>query len=196
MEWQVFVLYPFRDPREIKKLLIGCVICIVPIINIIVVGYFMACLSNGIRGRLTLPDWNNWQDLARDSLFGLMILAVYLLIPLILVPFLMIIPLAGSLLLSMLMLLAGMLVPIAMGGYVMTCDIQYAFRLPDIIMQAVKIIEHYIPIYLAAAFIIAIGLAIILVIPYLSPVGAVIIFYTGIILFRSTGMLIRDSRYK
>jgi len=53
--------YMFEDQDWIKKILIGGVLLFIPIVNFVVIGYFMEALRNTAEGReLPLPEWDDF----------------------------------------------------------------------------------------------------------------------------------------
>ncbi len=90
--------YMFEDEDWIKKILIGGLLSIVPIVNFIPIGYFLDALNNIIDGQeLPLPEWN----LGEQFMKGLILFVASLIysIPIILVLIVMVVVLAigGSL---------------------------------------------------------------------------------------------------
>jgi hypothetical protein len=61
--------YPFEDKDWLKKIAIGGVVTIVPIVNFIAVGYAFRTLRNLLDGQETpLPEWDDWGG---DFMLGL-----------------------------------------------------------------------------------------------------------------------------
>jgi hypothetical protein len=53
--------YMFEDQDWIKKILIGGVLLFIPIVNFVVIGYFIEALRNTAEGReLPLPEWDDF----------------------------------------------------------------------------------------------------------------------------------------
>ena len=42
MDLREYLLFPFRDPDWVRKLLLGCVVTLLPVVNILTLGYFLA----------------------------------------------------------------------------------------------------------------------------------------------------------
>ena len=53
--------YMFEDQDWIKKILIGGVVSLVPVVNFAALGYFIEALKNTVEGReLPLPEWDDF----------------------------------------------------------------------------------------------------------------------------------------
>ena len=66
--------YMFEDQDWIKKILIGGVLLFIPIVNFVVIGYFIEALKNTAEGReLPLPEWD---DFGGKFMKGLMVLVI------------------------------------------------------------------------------------------------------------------------
>jgi len=63
--------FPLDDENWIKKLIIGAVLLIIPIVNFIAIGYALRTLRNVAEGNpKPLPEWDQWGD---DFMKGLMV---------------------------------------------------------------------------------------------------------------------------
>ena len=51
---------PFED---IKKLIIGCLLNIIPIVNFLAMGYVFDAAKMTLGKKKGLPEWDNWGDL-------------------------------------------------------------------------------------------------------------------------------------
>jgi hypothetical protein len=71
------IQYVFQDPDWIKKVLIGGILMIIPIIGwMIVSGYYLRTVKNVIAGQdLPLPEWGDWGG---DLVRGLKLIVVFL----------------------------------------------------------------------------------------------------------------------
>jgi uncharacterized membrane protein len=193
MDLREYLLFPFRDPDWVRKLLLGCVVTLLPVVNIITLGYFLACLEMGLHGRQMLPEWDGWADLFNDGLQVLIICLAYLGVPLVLAGLLLSLPGVGSLLAAIIFLIMGTMLPIAIAAFSISRDFRDAFRMSDIFFHTNKIINEYISAYLATALVICLGAVFYLLAPLLSLVGALIIFYAGSVFFNMVGLLLRDQ---
>ncbi|MEN6350414.1 MAG: DUF4013 domain-containing protein [Syntrophomonas sp.] len=189
MDFQRFVLFPFRDEGWVKKLLIGCVILIVPVLNILTLGYFLECIRIGRSGRQVLPDWDRIGDYIGESLIAFAITLIYLLIPVVLGYPIFAIPVVGVIILSILVLLAGLFIPFALASFSETQSFADAFRIMDIFNRVSRIFAQYVPAYFLFAIAVALGLSIIFILPHLSFLGVLLIFYSAVLFFNLVGTL-------
>ncbi len=61
--------YPFEDKDWLKKIAIGGLVMIIPVVNFIAIGYAIRTLRNLLEGRETpLPEWDDWGG---DFMLGL-----------------------------------------------------------------------------------------------------------------------------
>lgn len=67
---------PFSD---VKKLLIGIAIQLIPIVNFMVIGYQLKCARYAMNKKYELPEWTEWKDLFINGLKVWIICIVYLL---------------------------------------------------------------------------------------------------------------------
>lgn len=190
MDLREYLLFPLRDPDWVRKLLLGCVVTLLPIVNILTLGYFLACLDAGLRGRQMLPEWDGWAELFNDGLQVLIICLVYLGVPLILAVLLLSLPGIGSLLAAIIFLILGTMLPIAIGAFSISRDFRDAFRISEIFFHTNKIINEYISAYLTTALAICLGIVIYMLAPLLSVLGALIIYYAGSVFFNLVGLLL------
>lgn len=193
MDLHEHLLFPFRDPDWVRKLLLGCIITLIPVVNILALGYFIACLDMGLKGRQILPEWHGWPEMLSDGLQGLIICLAYLGIPIILTFALLAVPGVGSLLAALIFLLLGMLLPVALAAFSVSRDLRDAFRFKDILYQASLVLNEYIFAYLVTMFVMCLGVTINLAAPLLAVVGSLLIFYTGAVFCDLVGLLLRDQ---
>lgn len=193
MDLREYLLFPFQDPDWVRKLLLGCVITLLPIVNILTLGYFLACLETGLRGQQMLPEWDGWAELFNDGLQVLIISLVYLGIPLVLAILLLSVPGIGSLLAAIIFLILGTMLPVAIAAFSLSRDFRDAFRMSEIFFYTNRIINEYISAYLTTALVICLGTAIYLLAPLLSILGSLMIYYAGSVFFNLVGLLLRDQ---
>ncbi len=76
--------FMFEDPEWIKKILIGGIVSLIPIVNFATLGYMLEVLKNVAEGNpRPLPDWNNFGSFFMKGLYafiGLLILALPLIL--------------------------------------------------------------------------------------------------------------------
>jgi hypothetical protein len=180
-----YLKFPFEDPDWAKKIIIGCVISIVPILNILALGYFMECIRFGARGIWVLPEWENWNEYVIQGLIGFLITVAYMLIPLIVF----LLPGVGLLLSAVFFVIAGIIIPMAMANFAIKRDFIAALNLKEIFYQISKVINYYIMAYFVVLIVASLGIAICLGAPILAFIGSLLIFYSGLIYFNMIGQL-------
>ena len=189
MNFKSLAMYPFQDKDWVKKTLMGCIISIVPVLNILVLGYFLKCIQIGMSRRQVLPEWEDWADHIRDGFMAFLIALIYLLIPILLAFPLMSVPVLGVFLLAIVVLLMGMLIPLAWAAYSGSKNFIDAFRLKDIIIKLGQIINPYAGAYLFTALIFTLGITLVLLLPHLAFLWVLFIFYCGVIFFYLLGSI-------
>ncbi|HEX55492.1 MAG: hypothetical protein DRO94_03775 [Candidatus Altiarchaeales archaeon] len=65
---------PFTD---VKKLCIGTLLELIPIVNFIVTGYQLRCAKSAMNKDFKLPEWENWTDLFVKGLTAIIIGFIY-----------------------------------------------------------------------------------------------------------------------
>ncbi len=191
MDLKQHLMYPFRDHSWVPKMLLGSLICLIPGVNLLVLGYGVACLRMGMRGWNSLPDWNDWQDYLFEGLAACAILLIYMLVPIVLSMALNAIPVIGTVLTAIIALIVGLLAPLSLAAYSANRQAVDALRISEIIKQLGNIIEAYVTIYICEILVLSIGLAIILALPYLAIIGAFLIFYSTLVFFYMLGHILR-----
>ena len=160
------VKFPSTDVGWIKKILIGGILLIIPIINLIVGGYYIKTLRGSIEGKPGLPEWDDWGDLFIKGLMVAIIGFIYMLIPLIVlfvsiggaltaaissgdfsVATLSTIVggiVGGSLFSVLLMLIVCLVLPMALSIYAKEDSIGAAFRIGEILSRIKSVPGDYI----------------------------------------------------
>ena len=162
--------YPFRNSKDF---LIGGIIniffwAVIPLFFIF--GYLIRIMRNTINNIDMIPDWNEWKDLAKKGIDAIFIVAVYVVIPLIIfiaivwitktpidvelgaLPDVSIFVLAIYFLLSIIILILGFLLPMALAHYAATDDVRRAFKFKEIIARIFMRFMEYLISYLFALF--------------------------------------------
>lgn len=189
MDFAAFLKFPLSDKDWVKKILIGCVISLVPILNLLSLGYFLNCLQLGMQGRTELPEWEDWGELLKDGFFVLLIIVIYLAIPLVLFPILSFIPFIGTIIASILLLLAGLLLPVALGSYSLRRNFEDVIRIKPIFEQAMAVIQYYLPAYIIMVIIVSFCFIITAFLPLVSFIGVLLMFYVSVVFFNLVGQL-------
>lgn len=192
-DWQDLLKYPLADDRWILKMLIGSLVILVPILNLSLFGYAIACMDMGMRGSRGLPPWENWRDYIGDALSAGIIFIAYLLIPAILIMILSHIPLIGLFLGAAAIILAGGLIPMALAAYAVRRDISDAFTLADIIKQISNSLDTYLLAYFSLILLFSLEFALIILMPYLAWLWSFIMFYETVVFSYLIGCLARAA---
>ncbi|MFQ5532419.1 MAG: DUF4013 domain-containing protein, partial [Candidatus Methylomirabilales bacterium] len=132
--------HPFRDPRAISKLLLGAALNIVPVANLLALGYTLRLLEQVLGGEEThLPDWTGVSDLLMKGLKVFLVGFVYMAFPLLLLS-------AGAnlFLFSIGALLSGALEPMAQVNLARTGRVLPAFALPRIWAEIQLVLSDYL----------------------------------------------------
>lgn len=193
MEYLEYVKFPFQDREWLKKMLLGCIFMIIPIVNILVLGYFVECIRLGTGGKNILPDWADWEMYLRQGLMALLIFIAYLGIPMLFTFILHIVPILGIMVSAIVTLLAGAMVPMAIANCTSTSNILDAFRFGEIIYKIKQVIDYYAPAYLIMAIITAIAPVIVVGIPIISFAGIFLMFYSGAVYSNYMGQLYHQA---
>lgn len=191
-----YMKFPFKDREWYKKLGLGCIILLAPIINILALGYFIKCIEIGARGRYLLPFWDDWDELLRNGLIGTAIILAYIMIPILLIPLFLSVPIIGVIMQATTFLIAGLLIPLAIANYAISDEWQNSFKIGTIIKQLSEVISDYVIIYLIMVLITSVSIAIIFVLPLLALLCALINFYLGVIFANYIGQLLYNSCHK
>ena len=156
------VKFPSTDVGWVKKILIGGILLIIPIINFIIGGYYIKTLRGSIEGKPGLPEWDDWGDLFIKGLMVAIIGFIYMLIPLI-VLFVSIggavtaaissgdfsaasisAIVGGSMFSVVLMLIVCLVLPMALSIYAKEDSIGAAFRIGEILSRIKSVPGDYI----------------------------------------------------
>lgn len=156
------VKFPSTDVGWVKKILIGGILLIIPIINFIIGGYYIKTLRGSIEGKPGLPEWDDWGDLFIKGLMVAIIGFIYMLIPLI-VLFVSIggavtaaissgdfsaasisAIVGGSIFSVVLMLIVCLVLPMALSIYAKEDSIGAAFRIGEILSRIKSVPGDYI----------------------------------------------------
>ncbi|MEA4926258.1 MAG: DUF4013 domain-containing protein [Syntrophomonadaceae bacterium] len=184
---------PFQEREGFIKMILGSIISIVPVLNLLSLGYLIRCIRYGWMGLSILPTWDNWAELLRDGCIALLILVAYLLFPLSIGLLILAVPAVGIILASLLIFIMSFLIPMAVANYAIYKNIKDAFRLIHIFNQVGRVFNIYIVSYSLVTLGVIIGMALLLGIPYLGFIGGLFIFYCGAVFFNFIGFLYREA---
>jgi len=74
MDFETNFKKPFTD---VKKLLIGILLSIVPVVNFLAIGYMLETARKTMKKDSSLPEWEGWGDLFVKGLLSVVIEAIY-----------------------------------------------------------------------------------------------------------------------
>lgn len=194
MDYLEYLKFPLHDHDWPKKLLIGSIVMVIPVVNILAMGYLVECMRLGIRGKDALPEWREWEQLAIQGLMMLVIGIVYMIIPGFFTIILGGIPILGIMLTSVITLIMSAIIPMALANYVISNNLLDAFRFAEILYLIKKVMDYYAPAYLLMALVIAVASALTVGLPIFSFIGIIVIFYSGIIFAHYMGQLYSQSQ--
>jgi len=190
---------PFTD---IKKLVIGIVLQIIPIVNFLALGYQLNCAKTAMSKDFKLPEWEDWGKLFVKGLLAIIIGVIYMLPALIVLIASFGMALfaalgargggAGAIVMGsmgigvfiglLLMLLAAYVLPIAILSYVKDDKLGSAFKFKAVFKKAFRV--NYLVVWIVMAIYEIILVAILSFIPIIgSAVGAFIASVTSMTAF-------------
>lgn len=85
---------PFTD---VKKLVIGIVLQLIPIVNFLAFGYQLKCAKTAMEKKFELPEWGDWVNLFVKGLLAIIIAIIYMLPAIIVILIMLGIPVLGLL---------------------------------------------------------------------------------------------------
>lgn len=150
--------HPFRDPRAVRKLLLGAVLNTLPIVNLLTLGYTLRLLEAVLGGEEErLPEWTDFGDLLVRGIKVLVVGFVYMAFPLLFLT-----AGAGSFLFSVAAILSGVLEPMAQVHLARTGQIWMAFALSKIWAEIQLVFRDYLralAVWYGVFFVIALALS-------------------------------------
>lgn len=165
------IKFPSTNRDWVKKVLIGGILNIVPIVNFLSSGYNLKVMKNGIEGKSEMPEWEDWSGLFIRGLIAFIISLVYLIIPIIVllisvggIIFAVLSAaisgdmsmaigaiggaVGGILIGLVLMLILGFLIPMALGMYIKEDSIGAAFRFTEVLSRIRSVFGDYLTVYI------------------------------------------------
>ena len=217
MEIGESIKYPTTDKDWIKKVVIGGILGMIPIVNFIVQGYYLKILKGSIENKSGMPEWEDWGNLFIKGLIVFIISIIYMLIPIIVISISVggailaavsggteamlaaIGAAAGGLLLGfILMLISLLLLPMALAIYAKEESFGSAFRFGEIINRIFSNLGSYILVYLVIivlGIIVGIITGILSIIPLLGVVIAIFVnFYIVAVAANMFGEVYTNSK--
>lgn len=189
MDLADFIKFPLSDKDWVKKIIIGCVVSLVPVLNLLTLGYFLNCLQLGMQGRTQLPEWEDWGELFKDGFFALLIIVFYLAVPIILFPVLSFIPIIGTIIASILLLLAGLMLPAALASHSFRRNFEDVLKIKLIFEQTMAVMQYYLPAYVTMVVVGSFSILIMSFLPVVSFIGVLLLFYASVVFFNLVGQL-------
>lgn len=132
--------HPFRDPRAVRKLLLGAALSLLPIMNLLAFGYTLRLLEQVLQGEEEgLPEWTAFADLFVRGVKVFVVSSVYVAVPLLLQE-------AGAnlFLVSLVALLSGALEPMAQVCLARSGRIWPALALPKLWTEIMLVLRGYL----------------------------------------------------
>lgn len=172
---------PLNDEKVAGKVLVGGVLWLIPVVNLVCLGFLAEVMRRTARGNPGLPEWQDWADMLWDGLFVLLITLCYLGPPVAVSVVVRDLPLAF--IMTILMTLAvALLVPMAVVRYVVTDRLTAALSLREVLRD----IRAASPVY-SVGCIMALGLYVVVglfgLVPYVGVfIWAIGGFYASIVL--------------
>ncbi|MBW2146546.1 MAG: DUF4013 domain-containing protein [Deltaproteobacteria bacterium] len=181
--------YPLLDDSWLKKILIGGILNIIPVISFLPWGYAYRIFRKTLQGEdvLPLPPWDRWKE-DFISGFKIFVLAVlWAVIPLILFK-------VSALLGLLAVAAAGILFPMALACYAAEERFTHAFRVQHIWQRIRSTRDRYASAWLTCCVLFIVGLFIwrLPVIGY--PLGAFLFFYILLVYARLFGLVCRSEQ--
>lgn len=185
--------FPFKGYQWFLKLMAGSVIILLPLVNIMALGFFLRCINGGQRGRSQLPDWYEWREYIRDGCMLLLIVLIYALAAGSVALLLLAIPAVGTILATLLFIILVFWIPMAMANYAVRYELWDAFMIVDIARLIVRVAAVYAIVYLSALLVVILAGALLLAFPAMGILSGLIIFYIGVIYFFLLGSMHRHA---
>ena len=165
------IKFPSTDKDWIKKVLIGGILNVIPLLNLLSSGYNLKVMKNGIESKSGMPEWEDLGNLFVKGLIAFIISLVYLLIPIIVLlisvggivfsvlsaaftgdmsmAFGAIGGAVGGILIGLLlMLIFGFLIPMALSMYIKEDNISAAFRFAEVLSRIKKVFGDYLTVFI------------------------------------------------
>ena len=178
--------FPMKDKDWTKKVIIGGILNIVPIVNFISYGYSLEVMKLVISGKETLPEWDNFGSKFIRGLVGIIISVIYLIIPIIVMMIFISmghrgLNIVGILVGGILMIIFGFAIPMALANYVAKDSFGAAFEFSEIINRIKSVFGEYLVCYIVV-IVLSLIVGAISVIPFIGwIIGAILEFYVALV---------------
>lgn len=178
-----------RDADVAFKLLLGAVIIVLPVINMIGLGYLQLCLVYGAQQRSCLPSWHDWRSLIQEGAEALLIAALYMLLPLFFALLFWSVPFAGVLGTAALFAAAWAAVPLGWAQRKRLGFFSDAFHFQMMYRQLRGRLGRYALVNLACSVCVLAGGALAVCLPFLGIIGGLLVFSSSAALCFYVGTL-------
>jgi uncharacterized membrane protein YdjX (TVP38/TMEM64 family) len=194
--------FPLEDLDWGKKILIGGVLNTVPILNFISFGYALETMKMVMDKDYALPDWDEFGAKFMMGLKAVIISIIYMIIPIVIMTISVIIGLffgkesiamIGLSVATLLAVVIGVMLPMAIASYVAKDSMKVAFNFTEIIKRIMSVFVEYVIYYIVIVILMAIG-SFLFVIPVIGWIlGAICMFYLQLVSAYYFGMLYNKS---
>ena len=192
-EFKSLLGMPFKGPQWVWKLLTGSVIILIPLVNIMCLGYFARCINSGQRGRRCLPEWWEWREYIGEGGAMVAIIFIYILAGALIALLAVNIPGVGTLLATLLGVLIVLVIPMALANYALRYVFPDALLIIDLVRMITRVAGAYAAAFLALLLIVAAAWVLLLAFPVLGLLSGLIIFYSGVIYSFMLGCMHREA---
>jgi hypothetical protein len=207
------IKYPTTDSEWIKKVLIGGILLLIPILNFVCTGYYLKVIKGSIEGRNNMPEWDDWGDLFIKGISVLIISLAYLIIPIILISIIILIVSSSGLLLAgifesasmgvvtLLFILIGSLIgfitlfivnlmfPMSLAMFANEWSFGDAFKIREIISRIKSVFVEYV----IAIIVINILLLLVFIVAWIPFIGWAALFYAMVVTGKIYGKAFANS---
>ena len=207
------IKYPTTDSEWIKKVLIGGILLLIPILNFVCTGYYLKVIKGSIEGRNNMPEWDDWGDLFIKGISVLIISLAYLIIPIILISIIILIVSSSGLLLAgifesasmgvvtLLFILIGSLIgfitlfivnlmfPMSLAMFANEWSFGDAFKIREIISRIKSVFIEYV----IAIIVIYILLLLVFIVAWIPFIGWAALFYVMVVTGKIYGKAFANS---
>ncbi len=207
------IKYPTTDSEWIKKILIGGILLLVPILNFVCTGYYLKVIKGSIEGRNNMPEWDDWGDLFMKGFFVLIISLAYSIIPIILISIIILVvsssglvlaglfesgsmgisailfTLIGSLIGFIILFVVNLMFPMGLAMYANEWSFGDAFKIREIISRIKSVFVEYV----IAIIVINILLLLVFIVAWIPFVGWAALFYVVVVTGKIYGKAFDNS---
>ena len=207
------IKYPTTDSEWIKKILIGGILLLVPILNFVCTGYYLKVIKGSIEGGNNMPEWDDWGDLFMKGFFVLIISLAYSIIPIILISIIILVvsssglilaglfesgsmgisailfTLIGSLIGFIILFVVNLMFPMGLAMYANEWSFGDAFKIREIISRIKSVFVEYV----IAIIVINILLLLVFIVAWIPFVGWAALFYVVVVTGKIYGKAFDNS---